>query len=158
MKITVARVFAFINSRIASINIHRIINWNLTLKHDSSDGSVFTSSSKGHGFNSRWIQWDVLQDCAQMMRILVTDNQCLGMMYPRDLWVISPWGYAPNQEPALELHSRTVPSVEAHHHVNSPDTGRNSDLSLPNSCFSKIYAIVYPPSPTLWCHFINTYP
>ena len=33
---------------------------------------------------------------------------------------------APNQEPALELHSRAAPSVEAHHRVNGPDTGRNS--------------------------------
>ena len=29
-------------------------------------------------------------------------------------------------EPALELHSRAVPSVEAHHSVNGPNTGRNS--------------------------------
>ena len=33
---------------------------------------------------------------------------------------------APNQEPTLELHSRDAPSVEAHHRVNGPDTGRNS--------------------------------
>ena len=32
----------------------------------------------------------------------------------------------PNQVPALGLHNRAVPSVEAHHHVNGPDTGRNS--------------------------------
>ena len=32
---------------------------------------------------------------------------------------------APNREPALELHSRAVPNVEAHHRVNSPNTGRN---------------------------------
>ena len=32
----------------------------------------------------------------------------------------------PESEPALELHSRAVPSVEAHHHVHSPNTGRNS--------------------------------
>ena len=31
----------------------------------------------------------------------------------------------PTSEPALELQSRAVPSVEAHHRVNSPDTGRN---------------------------------
>ena len=30
------------------------------------------------------------------------------------------------QEPNLELHSRATSSVEAHHHVNGPDTGRNS--------------------------------
>ena len=36
------------------------------------------------------------------------------------------WLQALNQEPALELHSRAAPSVEAHHCVNSPDTGRNS--------------------------------
>ena len=36
------------------------------------------------------------------------------------------WTKALNQDPALELHSRTVPSVEAHHHVNGPDTGSNS--------------------------------
>ena len=35
------------------------------------------------------------------------------------------WIQAPNQEPALELHSRAAPSVEAHHHVKGPDTGRN---------------------------------
>ena len=40
-------------------------------------------------------------------------------------YVVSPQ-HAPNQEPALELHSRAAPSVEAHHHVNGPDTGRNS--------------------------------
>ena len=28
---------------------------------------------------------------------------------------------APNQEPALEIHSRAAPSVEAHHRVNGPD-------------------------------------
>ena len=33
---------------------------------------------------------------------------------------------APNQDPALELPSRAAPSVEAHHLVNGPDTGRNS--------------------------------
>ena len=31
-----------------------------------------------------------------------------------------------NQEPAQELQSRAAQSVEAHHHVNGPDTGRNS--------------------------------
>ena len=36
------------------------------------------------------------------------------------------WKQAPNQELALELHSRAALSVEAHHPVNSPDTGRNS--------------------------------
>ena len=34
---------------------------------------------------------------------------------------------SPNQEPALELHSRFAPSVEAHHRVNSHATGRNSE-------------------------------
>ena len=33
---------------------------------------------------------------------------------------------APNQEPPLELHSKAVPRVEAHHRVNGPDPGRNS--------------------------------
>ena len=33
--------------------------------------------------------------------------------------------HAPSQEPFLELHSRAVPNVEAHHSVNSPDTGRS---------------------------------
>ena len=33
---------------------------------------------------------------------------------------------SPKSEPALEPHSRAVPSVEAHHHVNCPNTGRNS--------------------------------
>ena len=36
------------------------------------------------------------------------------------------WIQAPIQEPTLELHSRAVPSVEAHHRVNGPNTGRNS--------------------------------
>ena len=36
------------------------------------------------------------------------------------------YNISPNQEPALELHGRAAPSVEAHHRVNSPDTGRNS--------------------------------
>ena len=31
-----------------------------------------------------------------------------------------------DKEPALELQSRAEPSVEAHHPVNGPDTGRNS--------------------------------
>ena len=31
-----------------------------------------------------------------------------------------------NEEPILEIHNRAVPTVEAHHCVNSPDTGRNS--------------------------------
>ena len=35
------------------------------------------------------------------------------------------WIWASNQEPALELHSRAAPSVEAHHLVNSPVTGKN---------------------------------
>ena len=35
---------------------------------------------------------------------------------------------APKQEPALELHSRATPSVEEHHRVNCPDTGRNSGV------------------------------
>ena len=29
-------------------------------------------------------------------------------------------------EPALELHSRAAPSVDAHHSAVGPDTGRNS--------------------------------
>ena len=29
------------------------------------------------------------------------------------------------KEPALEVQSRTAPSVEAHHHVNDPNRGRN---------------------------------
>ena len=33
---------------------------------------------------------------------------------------------SPKSEPALELHSRPAPSVEAHHCVRSPKTGRNS--------------------------------
>ena len=33
---------------------------------------------------------------------------------------------ARNQEPALELHNRVSTSVEAHRHINSPDTERNS--------------------------------
>ena len=36
------------------------------------------------------------------------------------------WIKAPNQEPTLELHSRAAPSVEAHHRVSGPTTGRNS--------------------------------
>ena len=33
---------------------------------------------------------------------------------------------SPKSEPALELHSRDAPSVEAHHRVNGPNAGRNS--------------------------------
>ena len=33
---------------------------------------------------------------------------------------------SPKSEPTLELHRRAAPSVEAHHHVSSPNTGRNS--------------------------------
>ena len=33
---------------------------------------------------------------------------------------------APNQSPALELHSKAAPNVEAHKCVNGPDTGKNS--------------------------------
>ena len=33
---------------------------------------------------------------------------------------------SPKSEPALDLHTRAAPSVEAHYHVNGPDTGRNS--------------------------------
>ena len=29
-------------------------------------------------------------------------------------------------KPALELRGRAVPSVEAHHHVSGPNTGKNS--------------------------------
>ena len=36
------------------------------------------------------------------------------------------WIKALNQEPALELHSRAVPSLKAHHRGNGPDKGRNS--------------------------------
>ena len=32
----------------------------------------------------------------------------------------------PKSEPALELHSRAAPSVEAHHHVSGANTGRNA--------------------------------
>ena len=33
---------------------------------------------------------------------------------------------SPKSEPAQEQQSRAVPSVEAHHHVNGPDTGKNT--------------------------------
>ena len=33
---------------------------------------------------------------------------------------------SPKSEPALELHSRAAPSVEAHQRINGPNTGRNS--------------------------------
>ena len=36
------------------------------------------------------------------------------------------WIQALNQEPAQGLHNGALPSVEAHHHVNGPDTGSNS--------------------------------
>ena len=35
-------------------------------------------------------------------------------------------GMTPIAEPALELYSRAAPSVEAHHLVSGPNTGRNS--------------------------------
>ena len=33
---------------------------------------------------------------------------------------------SPKSEPALELHSWAAPSVEAHHHSDDTDAGRNS--------------------------------
>ena len=33
---------------------------------------------------------------------------------------------SPKSEPALELHSRAAPSLEAHHCKDGPDAGRNS--------------------------------
>ena len=36
------------------------------------------------------------------------------------------WIQAPKLEPTLELHSRAAPSVEAHHGIDDPDTGKNS--------------------------------
>ena len=33
---------------------------------------------------------------------------------------------SPESEPAQELNRRAAPSVEAHHRVNGPNTGRNS--------------------------------
>ena len=42
---------------------------------------------------------------------------------PGDAWRLR---YAPNQEPTLELHIRAAPSVEVHHLVSGPTTGRNS--------------------------------
>ena len=33
---------------------------------------------------------------------------------------------SPKSKPALELHSRAAPSVEAHHHSDGPDARRNS--------------------------------
>ena len=41
------------------------------------------------------------------------------------LWVVLLY-ISPKSEPAKEQHSRAAPSVEAHHRVNGPDTGRNS--------------------------------
>ena len=32
--------------------------------------------------------------------------------------------YAPNQEPALELHSRAAPNVEAYHRTVAPDSNK----------------------------------
>ena len=34
---------------------------------------------------------------------------------------------SPKSEPALELHTRAPPSVEAHHRSDGPETGRNSE-------------------------------
>ena len=52
---------------------------------------------------------------------------CLGSVVTFQAKALKPiWIQALNQEPILELHSRAAPNVEAHHLVNSPDTGRNS--------------------------------
>ena len=40
-------------------------------------------------------------------------------------------------EPALELHSRAVPSVEAHHRSVGPDTGRISRGRQLKKCLHK---------------------
>ena len=42
------------------------------------------------------------------------------------LTVINTNRIGPKSEPALELHSRAAPSVEAHHCVSGPNTGKNS--------------------------------
>ena len=71
------------------------------------------------------------------------------------------WIQANNQEPALELHSRAVPSVEAYNLVNGPDTGRNSggrqkkpNLNLISFCMilNKIDQCAPPPRPPLRAH------
>ena len=48
------------------------------------------------------------------------------VMNPTDKALKPIWIQAPNQESALELHSRAAPSVEARHCDNGPNTGRNS--------------------------------
>ena len=53
-------------------------------------------------------------------------NKSFGEMNPIDKALNTCLDTSPESEPALELHSRAVPSVEAHHRVNGPDTGRNS--------------------------------
>ena len=52
--------------------------------------------------------------------------QMYKLEFPDTIALKQIWIQAPNQEPALKLHSRAVPSVDAHHHVNGPDTGINS--------------------------------
>ena len=52
---------------------------------------------------------------------------------------------SPKSEPALELRSRAAPSVEAHHHLDSPDTGRNSGgrlIIIKNQAYQPL--IMYP--------------
>ena len=69
-------------------------------KHGSSDGRAGDSRSKGPGF-----------------------NPCLD---PMRMTVILQWKFSPKSRAALELHSRVVLSVEAHHRVNGPNIGKNS--------------------------------
>ena len=51
----------------------------------------------------------------------------IGPKFKKPSFVTHIDGYlSPKSEPILELHSRAALSVEAHHHVNGPDTGKNS--------------------------------
>ena len=47
--------------------------------------------------------------------------------------------------PTLELHSKAAPSVDAHQHVNSPNTGRNSGgrWIIKKTMLLKTFTVVY---------------
>ena len=48
---------------------------------------------------------------------------------------------SPESEPALEIHSRAAPSVEAHHRSVGPNTGRNSGGKQKKQLFDSVNII-----------------
>ena len=99
--------------------------------HNGRVGRAYASRSKGRGFESplgQNLMHSNFYGVFLMTWLTKTKTyHTHGVWYDRmhiPFWlrVIK----ALNQEPTLGLHSGAAPSVEALHHVNDPDTGRNS--------------------------------